>query len=192
MFVSYEPYLAFDIHRDSSKCVCGKDIVPMQSGPSAGYCDKCYYDKLRFISNVTGSISLKNETDNVKVRMLEVARVKMIGDRLSFMIDQYYSNGGVNPYGNLEFIIRCYHDKSRVTSELISELDTFTKSSKPKFFIGLGKDEVVGAYQKYLYELCKMNASNWATIHDLCERRDNIALEESNLNKVKSKRLIEQ
>lgn len=174
MFVSYNPYLAFDVHREECTCVCGKEAeLTNARGEARGYCSICYRKKLKFIDNLVGFVDLGTQENNIAVRMVEAMRVKMMGDRISYMIDTYFANNeGDDPYNDIHFVIRCYHDKSRVLDSIKDELEGMLGTTVPRYQKRVRKGIIPSPYDKYYDALGKMNAKDWGIIQDLCERRD--------------------
>lgn len=181
MLVPYEPYFAFDVHRSEKECIsCGKEeSLTIQKGKNRGYCNDCLNAKRRFCSAIVGSIELNKDVDNLIITMLEATRVKMMGDRISYMVDEYFvTHPDGDPFNDIDFLIRCYHDKTDVLAEFSAELNSIIEQAmKSNRGFSFTRVTVESAYVRYYHGLGMMNAANWNTINELCQKREEIRAE---------------
>ena len=176
MFVNHEPYLAMEICKKDEKCVCGASSeLTNKTGSDCGYCPVCALKRKKFIEEIVGKIILSNQVNQMLIEPLELMRVKNMSDRIAFLIDSYFATrqDDTEPYDDVHFIIRCYHDKTDVLADYKKDIENFLyllKTSKQN--IGIRKMFIQKAYEDYFVELKNMYEDNWIEIKSLNEKRD--------------------
>lgn len=142
------------------KCHCTKDVISKE----IGYCEKCFLKRNEFIDRFLDSIELEIEQENVLVEPYDALRKTMLADRIGFLVDNYISRFGNEPYTDSSFYLRALSEKVRVLSEIAEDLKGFTNVT---FQSGSMSSFVSNAYLKYLRKVVDIYTSDINIINSL-------------------------
>ena len=145
---------------NKEQCHCGKDSISHE----IGYCEKCFAKRNEFIDRFSESIILEIEQENVLVEPYDALRKSILTDRIGYLVDNYISRFGNEPYTDSTFYIRALSEKVRVLSEVADDLKGFTNVSVQA---GSMTSFVANAYLKYLRRLVDIYTSDINIINSL-------------------------